>query len=197
MVRAALLFLVFSTATAHAQEARTEVTLPEVLAAIPRAPEAQVGGHEVMAAEATVDAASAWPSPSVHVQPNRLTARLGAGASIPLPVFGTVGAAKRRATAEMQVVRAETSLALRDLRHRVVQAWIRLAPAAGGGAAAGMAARQAAESELIAKGRQSAGVGADVDVTVAGAARARADVAVHAAEREEDAASAELAGLLG
>src|ERR1041385_4304374 len=168
MVRAALLFLVFSTATAHAQEARTEVTLPEVLAAIPRAPEAQVGGHEVMAAEATVDAASAWPSPSVHVQPNRLTARLGAGASIPLPVFGTVGAAKRRATAEMQVVRAETSLALRDLRHRVVQAWIRLARA-----------------------------DADVDVTVAGAARARADVAVHAAEREEDAASAELAGLLG
>ncbi|HTL33230.1 MAG TPA: TolC family protein, partial [Kofleriaceae bacterium] len=34
-------------------------------------------------------------------------------------------------------------------------------------------------------------------VTVAGAARARADVAVHAAEREQDAASAELAGLLG
>ncbi|MBV8762784.1 MAG: TolC family protein, partial [Deltaproteobacteria bacterium] len=39
--------------------------------------------------------------------------------------------------------------------------------------------------------------GADVDVTVANAARARADVAVAAALREQDAASAELAGLLG
>lgn len=184
---------------AHAQstDSRTAVTLADVLAAVPAAPEAKIGGHEIMAAEASIDAASAWPSPSVRVVTNRLTARVTAGASVPLPLFGTVGAAKRRATAEMQVVRAETSLALRDLRNRAVQAWIRLARADNDVTTTANAAQQAAELEVIAKGRLSAGVGADVDVTVAGAARARADVAVHAAEREEDAASAELAGLLG
>ena len=196
MVRIALLLVVISAGLAHA-ETRIGVTLPEAIAAVPAAPEAQVGGHEVMAAEATIDAASAWPSPSVHVATNRLTARVGAGASVPLPLFGTVGAAKKRATAEADVVRAETGLALRDLRYRVVQAWIRLARADGEVTTTAIAAQQAAEIEVIAKGRQSAGVGADVDVTVAGAARARADVAVHAAEAEEDAASAELSGLLG
>jgi outer membrane protein TolC len=88
-------------------------------------------------------------------------------------------------------------LTLRDLQSRVVIAWIQLARADGEVTTTAIAAQQAAEIEVIAKGRLSAGVGADVDVTIAGAARARADVAVHAAEREEDAASAELAGLLG
>lgn len=196
MVRIALLLVVLSAGTARAEN-RVGVTLQEAIAAVPAAPEAKVGGHEVMAAEANIDAASAWPSPSVHVATNRLTARIGAGASLPLPLFGTVGAAKRRATAEAEVVRAETGLALRDLRYRVVQAWIRLARADGEVTTTAIAAQQAAEIEVIAKGRLSAGVGADVDVTVAGAARARADVAVHAAEAEEDAASAELSGLLG
>jgi cobalt-zinc-cadmium efflux system outer membrane protein len=197
MVRAALLLLLASTVTVHADDGRTPVTLAEAMAAVPQAPEAKVGGHEVIAAEANIEASTAWPSPSVHVATNRLTARVTAGASMPLPVFGTVGAAKRRATAEMEVVRAETRLALRDLRTRVAQAWIALARADGEVTTTAIAAQQAAELEVIAKGRLSAGVGADVDVTVAGAARARADVAVHAAEREEDAASAELAGLLG
>src|ERR1043165_1359162 len=198
---AALSTIAVLAGVAHAQapvtDARTAVTLADVLAAVPAAPEAKIGGHEVMAAEASIDAARAWPSPTVHVATNRLTARVTAGAALPLPLFGTVGAAKRRATAEMQVVRAETALALRELRNRVVQAWIRLARADGEVTTTANAAQQAAELEVIAKGRLGAGVGADVDVTVAGAARARADVAVHAAEREEDAASAELAGLLG
>jgi cobalt-zinc-cadmium efflux system outer membrane protein len=60
-----------------------------------------------------------------------------------------------------------------------------------------VAARQAAELLTIADGRRAAGTGADVDVTVAAAARARADVAAAAAVRAEEAASAELAGLLG
>ena len=195
MVRIAVLLVVVSAGLAHAED-RVGVTLPEAIAAVPAAPEAKIGGYEVMAAEATIDAASAWPSPSVHVATNRLTARVGAGATLPLPLFGTVGAAKKRATAEAQVVRAETGLALRDLRYRVVQAWIRLARADGEVTTTAIAAQQAAEIEVIAKGRLSAGVGADVDVTVAGGARARADVAVHAAGAEEDAASAELSGLL-
>lgn len=173
------------------------VTLYDALAAVGRAPAAAVSAHEVAAADALVDAAGAWPSPSLHVSTNRLTARLIAGASVPLPVFGTVSAARHQAQAEAGAVRAEGVAALRQLRHRVVLAWIALARLDGDVVASSIAAQQAAELALIARGRLDAGVGADVDVTTAGAAKARADVAAAAAVRAQAAASAELAGLLG
>ncbi|HTL38007.1 MAG TPA: TolC family protein, partial [Kofleriaceae bacterium] len=161
---AALWTVAVLATSAHAEaqvtDSRTAVTLADVLAAVPAAPEAKIGGYEVMAAEASIDAASAWPSPTVHVATNRLTARVTAGAAVPLPIFGTVGAAKRRATAEMQVVRAETALALRELRNRVVQAWIRLARADGEVTTTANAAQQAAELERLATGRLDAGAGA-------------------------------------
>jgi outer membrane protein, heavy metal efflux system len=94
-------------------------------------------------------------------------------------------------------VRAEADLALRDLRHRVTVAWIELARAHADIDAQRVAAAQAVELVAIAEGRRAAGSGADVDVTVAVAARVRADVAVRTAQRTEEAASAELAGLLG
>ncbi len=176
---------------------RTPVTLEQALAAVARAPAALIGGHDIAAAEAGVAAASGWPNPSLHLGTSRLTARLIAGATVPLPIFGTVGAARRVASAEAQVVQAETDLALRDLRHRVIVAWIELARARADVGAQQAVAKQAVNLETIARGRLAAGTGADVDVTVAVAARIRADVAVAAAQHAEDAASAELAGLLG
>jgi outer membrane protein TolC len=195
-MRFLVLFLAASASVARADD-RTPVTLAQALAATERAPAAQIGGHDVAAAEASVAAASAWPNPALHVGTSRLTARLIASATLPLPVFGTRGAARHVATAEAQVVRAEADLALRDLRHRVLVAWIELARARADVATQEVAAKQAAELEAIAQGRLAAGTGADVDVTVAVAARIRADVAVTAAEHAEDAASAELAGVLG
>jgi len=176
---------------------RVPITLAQAVAAAGKAPAARVSGYDLAAAEASAAAASAWPNPSLRVGTSRLTARLIAGATLPLPLFGTVGAARRVAEAEAQVVRAEGDLALRDLRHRVVVAWIQLARAKDDVAAQQVAAGQAKDLEVVARGRLAAGTGADVDVTVAVAARARADVAAAAAERTEDAASAELAALLG
>lgn len=193
----AVLVAVAAPARADVTVDRRPVTLAEAVAAARRAPAAQVGGHEIAAAEATADAAAAWPAPSVSFATNRLTAHVVAGATLPLPVFGTVAAAQRQARAEADVVRAEAELVRRELRHRVVAAWVQLARADGDVVSTSIAAQQAAELELIAKGRLSAGTGADVDVTVAGAARARADVEAKAAQRAEDAASAELAGVLG
>jgi cobalt-zinc-cadmium efflux system outer membrane protein len=182
---------------AHAADDGAPVTLEQALAAIAKAPAAQIGGHDIAAAEANAAAASAWPNPSLHLGTSRLTARLIASATLPLPVFGTVGASRRAAEAEAQVARAEAGLALRDLRHRVIVSWIDLARARTDVAAQQVAAKQSADLVTIAEGRRAAGTGADVDVTVAIAARARADVAVAAAVRAEEAASAELAGLLG
>ena len=182
--------------TAHA-EPRHAITLAEAVAAAKKAPVVQVGGYEIAAAEAEVDVARAWPSPSLHVGTNRLTARLVAGATVPLPVFGTVSAAKREARAQADVVRADVELTRRDLQHRVVIAWIALARANSEVVATSISAQHAAELELIAKGRLAAGTSGEVDVTVASAARARADVEAAAAQRLEDAASAQLSGVLG
>jgi cobalt-zinc-cadmium efflux system outer membrane protein len=198
MARVVVLLAMASVVSSAARaDDAAPVTLDQALAAADRAPAAQVGGYEVAASEASMAAASAWPNPSLHVGTSRLTARLVASAALPLPVFGTVGAAQRVAAAEARVVRAEAGLALRDLRHRVAVAWIELARSRTEVDAQQIAARQAAELVAIAEGRRAAGSGADVDVMVAAAARARAAVAARAAERGEEAASAELAGLLG
>jgi cobalt-zinc-cadmium efflux system outer membrane protein len=183
---------------AAAEDARARpVTLGEVIAAAGRAPAAQVTSHEIAAAEALVDSARAWPNPSLRVETNRLTARLVAGATVPLPVFGTVGATTREAAARAEAVRAQAIVDQRDLRRRAVAAWIALARADGEVTASAIAATQAAEIERIARGRLDAGVGAEVDVTTARAARARAELAATAANRAQEATSAELAGVLG
>jgi hypothetical protein len=192
-----VLALLFAQVAVARAEERRPVTLGDAIAAARNAPAAQVSGHEIAAAEANVEAAGAWPNPSVRFATNRLSAREVVGATVPLPVFGTVGAARRQAEAEAELVRAEAELVRRELRHRVVVAWVALARADGEVVATSIAAQQASELELIAKGRLAAGVGADVDVTVAGAARRRAEIEATAAERGEDAASAALAGVLG
>ena len=196
-MRFALALVALLVGAAHAEPGSVAVSLHDALAAARKAPAALVGGYDVAAAEANVDAAGAWPAPGVHVGTNRLTARLIAGATLPLPVFGTIGAAKRQASAEADVVRADTELVRRELRHRVVVVWVQLARAEGDVVATSITAQQAAELELIAKGRLDAGVGADVDVTVASAARARAEVAAKVAQRVAEGASADLAGALG
>lgn len=199
MKAAAVLLLLTGVASAQApgDEQRTPITLADAIAAVPRAPHAAVPAFEIAEAEANVAAASAWPNPAVRVGTNRLTARLTGAATLPVPVFGTVGAAKRHARAEADVVRAQAEIDLRALRHRVVMAWIELARADSVVVANSIAAQHAAELELVAKGRKDAGVGADVDVTAAHAAKARAEVDVATAQRDLDAASADLAGLLG
>ncbi len=197
---AILVALSWTASAAHADDAPlapTAVTLAEVLAAVPRAPVAQVTRPELEAAQALADAAGAWPNPSVRGQSNRLTARVVIGASVPLPIFGTLGAAKREARAQADVVRSESVVHQRDVRRRAVTAWIALARADGETAAAVVAATQAADLERIARGRLEAGAGAEVDVTGARAAHARAELAAATAKRGQEAASAELAGVLG
>ncbi|MEO8552948.1 MAG: TolC family protein, partial [Kofleriaceae bacterium] len=127
---------------------------------------------------------------------NRVTAQEVIGISVPLPILGTLGAARDEATAHATVVRDEGEVARRDLRHRAIAAWLELARADTQVATLVTAATQAAELERIAQGRLDAGVGGEVDVTSAHAARSRADVAVTAAKREGRARGAELAGIL-
>ena len=186
-----------ATTAARAEEAPVAVTLPDVLARVSSAPAAQVMRHEGEAAEALVAAARAWPDPSLRIEAHRLPARVVAGATIPLPVLGTMQATRRAVAAQAAVVRAEASVTRREVRLHAVTAWVSLARADGEVVAAATAASQAAELERIAGGRLDAGLGAEVDVSVARAARARAGLAAAVARRAQQAAAADLAGSLG
>ncbi len=192
MIRAVFVVLLAAGA-AHAED----VSLATVTAAVDRAPAARASVLDVRAAEARTDAAGAWAPTTLHVGTNRLTARVVAGVTLPLPILGTLGAARQEAAAQAVVTRDEAIIARRDLRARAIVAWLELARADTDVVTQSAAATQAAELERIAQGRFDAGAGGEVDVTSAHAARARADVAVAAAKRETRARAAELAGLLG
>ncbi len=174
------------------------VSLGDVTAAVARAPAAPIATYEIAAAEAATAASGAWTTaPSVSAATNRLTAQVVVGVALPLPVFGTLGAARDEAAARARVVHLEATVELRDLRRRAVLAWIALARADSEVAVRVVAAQQAAELVRLTRGRLDAGAGAEVDVTAAVAAQARATVAVSAGRRAQEATGAELAAIVG
>jgi outer membrane protein TolC len=188
---------VLATAAPATPASADDVTLSEVTAAVDRAPASRASVLDVSAAEARTDAAGAWNPTNLRVGTNRLTARLVAGVIVPLPILGTLGAARDEARAQATVVRDDAVVARRDLRQRAIVAWLELSRADTEILTQTAAADQAGELERIAKGRFDAGAGGEVDVTTAHAAKARADVGVAAAKRESSARAADLAGLLG
>src|SRR4051812_5953682 len=119
----AVLVLVALAGVAHAEE-RTPVTLADALAAVAKAPGAAPLAAQLAEAQASIDAARALPNPSVRVGTTRLTAVVTAAASMPLPIFGTLGAARGRAKADAALVRNEATVELHQLRQRVAKAWI-------------------------------------------------------------------------
>ena len=181
-----------------ASNARAEdVTFSSVLEAARQAPLVRAAGLDTAAANARVEAAGAWAPSTVRVGTNRLTAQIVAGLTVPLPVLGTVGAARDEASAHARVVAAEGELGRREVRKRAMVAWLELARSGAQITTLVTAAEHAADIEKIARGRLDAGTGGEVDVTLAHAAKARADIAVVAARQDESARSAELAGVLG
>jgi outer membrane protein, heavy metal efflux system len=178
--------------TAHADD----VTFAMVTSAVDAAPAARATMLDTAAAEARIAAAGAWSPTQLRGGTNRITAQEVIGITLPLPILGTIGAARGEAAAHAEVVRDESAVARRDLRRRAAAAWLELARADTEVITLGAAATQAKELERIAQGRLDAGTGGEVDVTSAQAARARADVAVAAAKREILARGAELAGIL-
>ncbi|HEV7556344.1 MAG TPA: TolC family protein, partial [Kofleriaceae bacterium] len=187
----------FALAVAARADDTRAVTLADVVAAVSRSPAAPIAKYEADAADANVDAAGAWPAPSVHVETNRLTARLVTGVVIPLPILGTVGALRDEAAARARLAHRDAVVSNRDVQRRAVLAWVALARADADILVRATAAKQAADLEKIVRGRLDAGTGAVVDVTTAAAARARADVVVSSTKRAQQAAAAELAGVLG
>jgi outer membrane protein TolC len=178
--------------TAHADD----VTFAMVSGAVDAAPAARATQLDTAAAEARIAAAGAWAPTQLRGGTNRITAQETVGITLPLPILGTIGAARDEAAAHAEVVRDESAVARRDLWRRAASAWLELARADAEVVTLTASFEQTKELERIAQGRLDAGTGGEVDVTSAKAARARADVAVAAAKRESLARGAELAGIL-
>src|SRR4051812_7702046 len=110
--------LALGRAHAEAPPARA-VTLAEVQAAALAAPAHRAAAVRADAAEAAVGAAGAWPAFSVGVATTISTAHAIVTASVPLPVFGTIGAARDAARADRDAARAETAAVALDQRLRL------------------------------------------------------------------------------
>jgi cobalt-zinc-cadmium efflux system outer membrane protein len=195
--RVSVLALVAAAAVAHAAGGARALSLEQALAAARKTPAAQAAAGEARAAEERVPSASAWPGTTLSLGTTRKTARLIAGISLPLPIFGDLAPARAQAEAERDRARADASLAGLTLEHDVTVAWIELARLEARAELADDGAARAAELKTVADKRLEHGDASKAEAELAGAAAARARADAAAAHGQVSAASAELAGLIG
>jgi len=189
--------LALGAAAARADAAAQPLTFADALAAIGAAPLHRAAVARTGAAAAGVRAAGAWPATALGVSSALRTAHLGLTASLPLPLFGTIGANVAVARAELGVATAEAEAVDLRLRRDVARAWLELARAE---ARADLSARSATrEDELaaITAKRFAAGDASRAEVVAADAAARRARARATADTTAIAAASADLAGALG
>jgi outer membrane protein TolC len=182
--------------TAKAQAPRP-VTLAEALAAVEEAPQARVAELRTEAARVAVGASGGWPATSIGVGTAVKTARFVATGSVPLPIFGTLGASRRAAEAELDVARADRATALLDLRRDVRLAWAELAFVEARADLSDASARREQDLAAITRERFDADEVSRVDVVQAEAAAGRAATAARTDRMAVAERSAALAGVLG
>lgn len=173
------------------------VTLAQALAAADAAPARLADDARVSAADAAAVAIGEWPATAVTVGTTATTARMIAGVTVPLPVFGREAAARRSACAQAGVIRATAAAARLGRREQVETAWLDLARARAMGVVAGASADRARELERVAQARLDAGDVPAADVQAARAARLRAEAEAEAITADQSAASVALATALG
>jgi len=191
-------WLVAVSSAGHADPARAHrLRLSEALAAVGRAPAHRAGEAKVGAAREAVPAAGAWPATVLSVSTTHKTERFGAVASLPLPIFGTIGAGRDVAHAELEVAQKELGAddlgAVRD----VTRAWIELARAEALAELSTRTADREQELATITRTRMQSGDASRAEVVAADAAARRAGARAAADQTTIAARSAELAALIG
>ncbi len=194
----AALAVCWAVRDARADEAKVHrIRLGQALAAVARAPAHRAGAARVGAAREAVPAAGAWPATVLSVATAHRTERFGAVASLPLPVFGTLGASRAVARAELDAARTELGAGDLGVVRDVTHAWLELARAE---ALADLSARGAAREEELAtitRTRMQSGDASRAEVVAADAAARRAGARAAADRTAIAARSAELAALIG
>ena len=176
---------------------RRPLTLAAALSAARTAPAQRAAALKTRAASDQVAAAGAWPATTLSVSSSHTTAHLGLAASLPLPVFGRLGADRQVARADLDLARArqrQTDVtAVRD----VTRAWLELARVEARAQRSARSAGREQELAQVARTRESAGDASHAEVVAAAASASRARAQAASDATAIDAASASLAALLG
>ena len=162
-----------------------------------QAPELAVGASRSQVAHAEVDVAGALANPTFTVTTARETARLAAGVSVPLPLFGQRGHAIGAARADAAAIDQERDVARNDVRWNASLAWIDAWEATQRARLLAGASTDAQRLAAIASERFDAGAAPRLDVVRAGADRARALADAASAQTLVVAAGARLAVWVG
>jgi outer membrane protein TolC len=174
-----------------------DVSLSDALRDIVAAPEHRVLQARQAEAAADVDAAGAWPGTVLETSTTRLTPRLDIAVALPLPVFGTLSANRTVARDDFAAAVAEARASDLELARDVAVAWIALARVEAHAELSQRSATREEELARAAKDRFDAGESSHADVVLAVATAKRARAKATADDAAIDAASADLAGLLG
>src|SRR5579859_4005018 len=119
-------------------------------------------GREAVAAQ-EVRVAGVYPNPSVNAGTSTQTAKLSAGASIPLVIFGQRGAAMDASQAEAVTTHVETEMTWNDVRAQTAKAFVGLWLAERTAAAREGAAAIALRLDLAVAGRVELGASPPVE----------------------------------
>jgi cobalt-zinc-cadmium efflux system outer membrane protein len=166
-------------------------------AALRRAPEVLLSGQRAAVTEAQIGVAGALANPTISLQSGSLSPRLGAGISVPLPLFGQRGTAIGAAEADAEAARRERGAAEQEARWSATMAWLDLWEAQERVRWLDETAKETARLATIADQRYRAGSAPRVDVVRTGADRARVRAEALSAEAAVPAAAARLAVWLG
>ena len=185
------------TALARADVAPRAVSLRDALSAAGVAPKHQTAVAQRVAADAAVPAAGAWPATTIGVSTTYRTFRLGLGASLPLPIFGTLEANRGVARAEADIASTEVRAVDLELRRDVTKAWVELARAEARAELSERSAKREEELATITQKRVDSGDASKAEAVQANAAARRARAEAGADRTAIAAASADLAAALG
>ncbi len=190
--------VLLSATGAAAQTALAPITYAQAVErARQRSPElAAVRGREAVAG-AEVGIAGEYPNPSLVVGTATETARLSAGVSVPLVVFGQRGASEAASRADLATVRVETEVASSDIRAAAAHAFVQLWLATHRAGELDAAARLAQRVEDAVSQRVQLGSAPEIERLRAHAVRLRADAEATTAAVLVGAAGSELGHWLG
>jgi len=188
--------LVFATPAAGA--GRVTVTYEEAITrARAVAPDLVAARAREGIARAEVGIAGLAPNPTILAGTSTQAARLSAGASIPLLVFGQRGAAAAASEAELQTVRVESDVTWNDVRAATERAYVRVWLAESTAAARAGAADLVRRLEAAVAGRVEVGAAPQLEGLRVHAERLRADAEAQEAAQLVAGASGELARWIG
>ncbi|HEX4403991.1 MAG TPA: TolC family protein, partial [Polyangia bacterium] len=200
MVRRLVFVLALSLVTvpARAQTPQRPISLAEARdVAVRVGPGVLLGEEREAVSRAQVEVAGALANPTLTLQSARLTARVSAGVSVPVPLFGQRATAVAASRADAESVRLDTTVLRIEARWSATRAWLDLWEAQERARTTELAAREAERLAAIAAERFASGSAPRLDAVRTSADRARARAEAQATSASVAAAGARLAISLG